>query len=172
MKKLIDLGCSIDEIYEQRISYPYTSLVNQDAHDIVIQQMTPLMMCAYINDYVDYRKESTTPYDLCTIPQLLLDHGADVNATDSYGNTTLHHVAASISISANQRTHFIKLLLKRKADINQKNNDGKTPLYYASIAYNRSYNVSSKKLVTYLLRKNAEIDKTVSLSPYIVTQSY
>lgn len=172
MKKLIDLDCPIDEVYEQRISYPYTSLVNQDRHDIIIQQMTPLMMCAYIDDYADYTKESATLYDLCTMPQLLLDHGADVNATDSYGNTALHHIAASISISANQRKHFIKLLLKRNADINQKNNDGKTPLYYASIAYNRSCNVNNKQLVTYLLRKKAEIDKTVLLSSYILTESY
>ena len=53
--------------------------------------------------------------------QLLIDVGADVNATDQDGNTSLHIVASS------GNAIIAEFLLRKNADPNAKNKNGETP---------------------------------------------
>jgi ankyrin repeat protein len=60
------------------------------------------------------------------IARLLIDHGANVNASQpDMGFTALHEAASNGDIE------FAKLLLDHGADINAKMTDGKTPLAFA-----------------------------------------
>ncbi len=81
---------------------------------------TPLHLAAYFG----YRD----------VAELLLTHGADVNAINSYGRTPLHRAAF------NGHQDIAKLLLKHGADINAKNNFVDTPLHEAVV--NGSYAVA------------------------------
>jgi len=62
---------------------------------------------------------------------LLLDHGADVNATDKVGNTPLH---AAVQTTASREAYLpvIETLISRGADINAQNHGGGTPLEITS----------------------------------------
>lgn len=59
------------------------------------------------------------------IVELLLDHGADPNAAQHLGYTSLH------SAAHNGDVETIRLLMNRGADANPVNDDGKTPLQMA-----------------------------------------
>lgn len=56
------------------------------------------------------------------ITRYLLDHGADVNAKDSYGSTALTGAALANHIER------MKLLIDRGADVNAKDSNGRTAL--------------------------------------------
>jgi ankyrin repeat protein len=58
--------------------------------------------------------------------ELLLDHGANVNAGDEWGITPLHYVAKDTC------TAMAKLLIDRGAYVNAKTTGGLTSLYAAS----------------------------------------
>jgi ankyrin repeat protein len=61
------------------------------------------------------------------IVKLLLEHGADVNGTESkYGSAPLHFAAQKGYLDV------VKLLLDYGADINQLNDQGTTPLHFAA----------------------------------------
>jgi len=68
-------------------------------------------------DYVD---------DLYEIPKILLDAGADPNATSNCGNTALHLVVQG---AADEK--MVKLLLDAGADTSLRNDAGRTPLELA-----------------------------------------
>jgi len=66
-----------------------------------------------------------TPLHTCTneeVAQLLLDHNANVNAIDLYGNTPLH-------FGGNNQVPIVQLLLERGADVTARNIIGETPLH-------------------------------------------
>jgi ankyrin repeat protein len=56
----------------------------------------------------------------------LIERGADVNAKEQYGNTSLHWA------SIENHIELAKFLIERGADVNAKRNDEETPLHEAS----------------------------------------
>jgi ankyrin repeat protein len=58
--------------------------------------------------------------------RLFLEHGAQVNAKDSSGNTVLHKLVKLSNVES------VKFLVEKGADVNARNNDGQTPLFFAA----------------------------------------
>ena len=80
--------------------------------------------------------------DSSEVVELLLKYGAEIDVTDSDGNTALHHAIEHCSSQLSGYSHevmalsnptksVIDILLEKKADVNIPNNDGETPLYRA-----------------------------------------
>lgn len=63
-------------------------------------------------------------YDMISF---LLEHGADVNSTDLYLNTALHHAVKQNNIE------IVRLLISKNPNLNQQNEKGYTPLIMAVI---------------------------------------
>ena len=61
-----------------------------------------------------------------SVPRLLLEHGADINAQTHAGRTPLHFA------SFNGALEVVRLLLEHGADVEVENNDGKTALQEAA----------------------------------------
>ena len=61
------------------------------------------------------------------LAELLLDHKADADAKDNYGQTPLHGAAAA------GHNGMVQLLLANQAESNARNNNGHTPLYLAEL---------------------------------------
>jgi ankyrin repeat protein len=78
-------------------------------------------------------------HGLAATAGLLLDQGADVNATDHFGNTSLH--------LAMRYPEVVRLLLERGAQVNARNAFGDTPLHRA---------VGDKRVVELLLSAGAD----------------
>ncbi len=80
--------------------------------------------------YDPYQKDMTPLFiavnegDIQTV-QFLLDKGADVNAKDSWGRTTLMQVVPNASVE------LVQLLINRGADVNLKDNSGESSLKVA-----------------------------------------
>jgi ankyrin repeat protein len=66
------------------------------------------------------------------IVQLFLNNYTDieVNVSDDFGNTPLHHLCQNKKITSNKQK-ILDLLVAKKANINSKNKRGSTPLNYA-----------------------------------------
>ena len=70
--------------------------------------------------------------DQLEIVKILIEHGADVNVKNNNGDTPLFF--------ANQ-FEIVKILIKHGADVNAKNNDGNTPLLQA-VKYERKFEIA------------------------------
>ena len=62
----------------------------------------------------------------CYVHQLLLEHGADINVQDQFGDTPLHWA------SFNRELKVVQLLLERVVDVEVKNDEGKAALQNAA----------------------------------------
>jgi len=106
-----------------------TDAVNaRDPHD----GYTPL--------HVAIRQESAE------IAELLLAHGADVNAKDKYGDTPLHTACHGRPIE------LVRILLKHGADVNAKSTTGHTPLHFAA------FDTYGTEVASLLLTHGAEVN--------------
>jgi hypothetical protein len=85
--------------------------------------------------------------------KLLLDLGANVNATDNKGNTALMFAVQETTRSSNIET--VKLLLDRGADVNIRSNDGYTALMASVYSVNTTSNIETVKL---LLDRGADVN--------------
>ncbi|XP_057334445.1 uncharacterized protein LOC130673443 [Microplitis mediator] len=97
--------------------------------------------------------------------QILLEHGVDINACDSFGKTALHSAFVKQSSQLNNDVIYkiepslIRVLLNKGADVNMPMNDGRTALHLAVqtdneeivntlLEYNPKVNVSDAKGIT------------------------
>jgi ankyrin repeat protein len=76
--------------------------------------------------------------DHVEVAELLLEHGANVDARETTGKTILLKV---LSWTQCNLVDIVKLLLKHKADVNSQDNNGKTPLHilFEQRKYSRLY---------------------------------
>jgi cytohesin len=98
-----------------------------------------------INELKDRTKKVGYPRQYAEIVSLLLAHGADVNATNSYGQTPLHW--------AGYFGYFdmAELLVAKGADVNARDNGGATPLSIAALE-------NHKDMENLLMAKGAKVD--------------
>ena len=81
------------------------------------------------------------------VVQLLIDHGANVNAADDAGFTPLMYIAFDATGGEDKKTiHAARLLMEHGADVNARDKDGKTALAHAPR--------SSRNLITALLKEH------------------
>ncbi len=81
--------------------------------------------------------------------QLLLDRGAEINATNDNGSTALHYAVA------NGNRNTIETLLVKGADIHAKDLKGQTPLFYIYLNHQTEQN---QKILETLLKNKADIN--------------
>lgn len=89
----------------------------------------------------------TSQFGNSNMIHLLLLHGANINASDQYGKTALHHSCRLYNHKA------IRILLKYGADINAKNSFGNTPIVH--FKYEDEINYKKIKLCVRLMVKHA-----------------
>lgn len=82
--------------------------------------------------------------------RLLLQHGADPNAKESWGRTPLHEWAIREERPYGERLEILHLLLQYGADINARDKDDTTPLMYLC------RKADNQELMTELLRCGAD----------------
>jgi len=82
-------------------------------------------------------------YDNLQIVQLILDHGADINAKDNDGNTSRHGAAL------NGRKAVAELLLAKGADASARTNHGLTP-------YGLAKHYGRQEIIDLLLKHGAK----------------
>jgi ankyrin repeat protein len=81
---------------------------------------------------------------------LLLNHGADVNARDNWGQTALFGAATW------HKPQIVRLLLDYGADANARCNDGSTPLMHA--AWPWPYDTEAVETLSLLLSHGADVN--------------
>ena len=59
------------------------------------------------------------------IMNILISHGADIDAKDKFGATVLHYAVIF------RNTELIRLIISLGADVNARNKNGKSPLHFA-----------------------------------------
>jgi hypothetical protein len=111
-----------------------------------LQELKTIFDTCEIEARGGYSKKTALAYDACphALAKWLVEQGADLQATDTYGNTPLH--SRSRSLFGN-----IKSLLELGADVNSRGSSVGTPLHAAA----DSHNVDNTAL---LLAHGARID--------------
>ena len=100
----------------QAAATPFDREAAVDGRDRM-RDRTPLMMASY--------------FGRLEIVKILIDQGADVNATDSYDETSLHFAVGNISYNIAGGPVLIEYLVANGANPSLKRGDGLTPLGYA-----------------------------------------
>lgn len=102
------------------------------------QELKDIFNKCEVNARGGYGKQTALAYDNCSheLAKWLVEQGADLQATDTWGNAPLHNRSSS-------RLGNIESLLKLGADVSCRNNQKDTPLHSAADAHQ----VESTKLL-------------------------
>ena len=100
-----------------------------------------------INKYLI--NECTKKHTNMQIIRYLVEHGADINKINKYGEVPLTYACRNGNIL------LVKCLVEHGADINKENNESKTPLFKACSNGNEA-------IVKYLVEHGADINKETS----------
>lgn len=92
--------------------------------------------------------------DRLEVVEYLIQAGADINATDKYGQTVLHQTARY------EHWEFVELLVEKGADVNAKNIDDETVLHHATMH-------EAWEVVEWLIEKGAD-DEVLWNDPKII----
>ena len=109
-----------------------TSILHYHKGNIaIVKLLIPLLSLPCINSHENING-STPLHRACgpgytEVAEYLLNHGANINEIDNYGNTSLHY-----AIEENQIA-IVKLLCDYHADINIKNHEHKSPMDLLSL---------------------------------------
>ncbi|KAL1395777.1 hypothetical protein pipiens_002796 [Culex pipiens pipiens] len=137
-RKFLEFDYDLDYNYQD--DYQYTPIVgllsymeepNRHIVEQLLQKGVDLHICnQWGRDALQvlvsgFRSAKWYGHDVGTV-QLLVDHGAAVNATDEEGNTALHLAFKD------GEAELIEVLVRNGADLSVKNKEGKVPLQMAS----------------------------------------
>jgi len=119
----------IDEMGMKKTSLP------EDFREFIerasVEEIKAVFRDCDVNARGGYGKESALAFDKLPdeVAAWLVEQGADLSATDTWGNTPLHSRASS-------RRTSIRVLLSLGADLNARNNRRETPLHSAALSHN------------------------------------
>ncbi len=167
---LIQYGADVNATNKDGRTALSSAILADNANKKIIE----LLLKNNANPNVDDILLSACHYQKCTIVEVLIEYGADVNATNKDGRTALssaiNNSGASIEIVElllknhinpnvddilhiacyEQNLAMVELLIQYGADVNATDKDGKTALFSAIFADN-----ANKKTVELLLKNNA-----------------
>ncbi len=114
--------------------------------------VTPLMMAAGAEEWIrDLQSIEPVPESRALAAvELCLQHGADVNAVDTRGNTALHGAAWR---AAKGGDSMVQLLLEHGANINAANEQGHTALFIAEEGIRTSTTLTKSPSTAALLKQ-------------------
>ncbi|KAK0757304.1 hypothetical protein N5P37_010024 [Trichoderma harzianum] len=174
VEMLLDNGAHTNSVAGDSIMYLNAAMQPRNNNEGLVQRL----ITKGIHDGEDLSTylEPAARFGHEAIVKLLLDKGADINATDKHLNTPLHeaiirrqeamvalllnkganinavnhHHRTPLHIAARGEEVIVKLLLDKSADFEAADYDGKTPLHYAA--------AKDKGIVELLLNKGANIE--------------
>lgn len=96
-----------------------------------IEELKEVFQTCELPAYGGYRKNTALAFEGISddFVRWLVDQGADINATNNFGNSVLHE-------QARHKNSNIELFIELGADINAQGSLNKTPLFTATDAYN------------------------------------
>lgn len=161
------------EVWENYSNYPLELAVSYEKINFV-----ELLLKKNANPNITHSLHRACKKQNLSIVKLLVENGADVNATNKYGTTALYYAIDNNSASMeivelllknnanpnvdtilhiacrNQNLKIIKLLVENGADVNFIDNNGRTALFDAINAKN-----ANKEIIRYLIANGADIHK-------------
>ncbi|AIF81039.1 hypothetical protein I862_02380 [endosymbiont of Acanthamoeba sp. UWC8] len=114
----------------------------KDANEEVAKQLLEQVGSTYSEYIKNKALRLAIQYNMAEIVNILINKGADINATDNRANTPLMFAAEGEDIKS------VELLLSKGADINARNSDGNTALMLTV----------EVDIAEFLIRKGADIN--------------
>ena len=120
-----------------------------NVNNINNRNQTPLIIAASNFIYNDERKEK-----YINLINILIKNGADINYTDSRGNSALNYAIQR------EIEEVVRDLLERGVNVNNINNSNQTPLIIAASKkiYNTKERLNNKNIINILLEKGVNIN--------------
>ncbi|WP_245868685.1 ankyrin repeat domain-containing protein [Pontibacter ramchanderi] len=122
-----------------------------NGYDFDFRLRTPLMHGVFIPLLLEDYGVIYQPDVRLEVASMLLQKGADVNATDQDGKTALHYAMSGARINTEgfeiEQAQLLDTLFKYKANPNIVDNKGNTPLYYAVRFANGTHMMEMSRLL-------------------------